>query len=306
MTEAASAVAASCVLVTFAALAADSEQQKLDRLLSRTTRVKVYVMDEKSRKVYESSAKEDIRALKAASRLKTATEHGFCMCDGDPQIELFAAQKSLGFLSNQHGADVRFPTSAWDSPLADPEAWLRWFDDRNIPQARAEVNEAAIEAARGQKEEAAWLAAMPEALKPFWPANQAAGTHAFGQGPRRDQEKAALARALPDTTLQIQALFAWYGQGAGPWSGYPSYEEQAEELLLTYPTEALIRAVGADASEHVLFGAARLFAEFWRVREKDGAALKPELRRRLLERALKSPDADVQKRARAALGAPAP
>jgi len=42
---------------------------------------------------------------------------------------------------------------------------------------------------------------------------------------------------------RILALLQWYGSGAGPWSGFPSYESAAEELLLEYQIAEIVSVV---------------------------------------------------------------
>jgi hypothetical protein len=93
----------------------------------------------------------------------------------------------------------------------------------------------------------------------------------------------------------------WLGHGAGPWSGFPSYEQVPEWCLLQLPLEVLVEVAAREPrSEELLEGAARLFAswDFGQERGPELARLPADLKRALLEHARRSKDRD--KRARAA------
>jgi hypothetical protein len=97
---------------------------------------------------------------------------------------------------------------------------------------------------------------MPKAVRPVW-------SDALGQFGRVDIAPlhAALERDMPDESERILALLEWFGSGAGPWSGFPSYETAAEELLLGFSTTGLVTAVeSTQLSPGQAEGAARLFA----------------------------------------------
>ena len=96
-------------------------------------------------------------------------------------------------------------------------------------------------------------------------------------------------------------------RGAGPWSGFPSYEEIAEKLLLEYPTPELIASAETETlTEPQLEGAARLFGgwPFGQSRPADSKALPAPLKKKLLDHSLKSTDEDKLLRARSAFGQP--
>jgi hypothetical protein len=148
--------------------------------------------------------------------------------------------------------------------------------------------------------EARWRKAMPKSILPLWD-GVARGPFEPDVAPLRT----ALAREFPDTRQRILALFAWYGSGEGPWSGFPSYEEIAEKLLLEYPTPDLVAAAETGTlTEPQLEGAARLFGgwPFGKNRPADQKALPPALKKKLLDHSLKSTDQDKRQRARSAFG----
>jgi hypothetical protein len=45
----------------------------------------------------------------------------------------------------------------------------------------------------------------------------------------------SLAAAYPEPRARVLALFRWFGSGAGPWTGFPVYEQLAEQILLQLP-----------------------------------------------------------------------
>lgn len=155
------------------------------------------------------------------------------------------------------------------------------------------------------EDEARWLAAMPKSIVPF-----RESVDPFGKPENMPRILEALAAEFPEPQQRILKLFAWFGSGAGPWSGYPSHEGLAEELLFDHPTAALVAAAESPTlTERQLEGAARFFGgwDFRQRRPDDLRALPPALRKRLLEHCLKrSGDEDRLARAKHAFGEPDP
>jgi hypothetical protein len=148
--------------------------------------------------------------------------------------------------------------------------------------------------------EARWREAMPKSIVPLWDNVMGAAFE-----PDIAPLRAALAKEFPDARQRILALFAWYGSGEGPWSGFPGYEEIAENLLLEYPTPDLVAAAQTEPlTEPQLEGAARLFGAwtFGQKRPADLEALPAALKKKLLDHSLKSTDKDKLGRARSAFG----
>ena len=119
----------------------------------------------------------------------------------------------------------------------------------------------------------------------------------------------ALEKEFPDWNVRILRLLEWFGSGEGLWSRYPSYEQAAENLLLTYATSELLAALaGRELTPGQTEGAARLFAlsDFSRDRPQDNSLLPPELKRRLLEHCLKSTEKEKRSRAAYAFRTSAP
>jgi len=109
----------------------------------------------------------------------------------------------------------------------------------------------------------------------------------------------ALRHEYPNTGDQIKALLGWYGSGAGPWSGYPFYEDTAAQLLSDYPAREIITIVATGGlTPAQLEGAARYLAndvELWN--PADAALLTAPVKQVLLARALQTTDTDKIQRA---------
>ena len=103
-------------------------------------------------------------------------------------------------------------------------------DDARLAAVRREWDQEAERGRKGHEDEQRWRAAIPSSLAPYW--DSMGGYVAQVLKPM----SGALARQFPEPRPRILALLEWYGAGAGPWSGYPSYEDTAEELLLTHST----------------------------------------------------------------------
>ena len=167
----------------------------------------------------------------------------------------------------------------------------------NVPLSRSGERIAA-QHRKAQASYEKWMAAMPTSVKPLWDSVLRSGI-----SPKIDPLRPALTGEFPDRRKRILALYGWFGSGAGPWSGFPSYESVVEELLLDHPTEVLIDVASNERlNQAQLEGAARLFAGwmFATRRPEDRDSVPPALRTRLLDHALRSGDADKSDRARKA------
>lgn len=191
----------------------------------------------------------------------TPNDSGFhCMCCGDPTLEFYRGETLVVSLGFHHARSLRWLEGKWkgDGLLTQESAdfLVKWMDDQGVSGPRNERDE--MEAIRIQSEQDwnRWVAAMPESLEPIW--EDSIGS--FGDVDTKPLSK-ALKKEYPNQTVRILALFKWNGSGAGPWSGFPSYESAAEELLLEYEAESLIEAIGDihALSPTQVEGAARFF-----------------------------------------------
>jgi hypothetical protein len=157
---------------------------------------------------------------------------------------------------------------------------------------------------------ARWLGGMPASVLPHWEASERFHS---GLGLSADEMAAlrtAIERETPEPRTRIRSLLRWYGSGAGPWSGYPGWEDVPAKLLLEFEAAELLAAVDLsvfDAAQTE--GTARLFSgRSFQKESAKGQALLPEaLKLALLEHVIgtgESTDDDRRRRARYTFGEP--
>lgn len=209
-----------------------------------------------ARILFDSTEKRDLEDLRTSLHLETPAELSHCMCIGTPALHVYERGATVLQLTNHHGLAVRCSLWTSDVPIADTEKWLSWFDERGIRGPRREFEHMTRQHAHEQRAWNDWVSAMPAPLRTVW-------DDALGQFGSVDVAplRAALERDIPDERGRILALLEWFGWGAGSWSGYPSYESAAEELLLGYSTVSLAKTLeSTKLSPAQREGAARLFA----------------------------------------------
>jgi hypothetical protein len=204
--------------------------------------------------------------------------HQLYVYQGDKRIVSLGASGSSKILNGLLSA-AKVPLSATDSD-----------EDRAANWKQAEASRAR------------WVGAMPKSLRPLW---ERATRDELS--PNIKPLRAAVTQEFPDNRQRILALFTWFGSGDGPWSGFPSYETVAEELLLDFPTPDLSTAAQTeDLTEQQLEGAARLFGgwDFSKRRPNDLKTLPSVLKKKLLDHSLKTTDEDKRGRAKHAFAPP--
>lgn len=289
------------------------DQSDLNNLfdsISKADRVAVFRVNENTeteKLVYASSRAADLDSLRTAIRVDLPKQWFRCACSPTTVLRLYREGRTIGSLEVYAGVDVYFSTWQGDAIVANPELWLKWLDQRSISWPRKEYNREMAEEKSEREAEERWAKAMPAGLSSLPPDSlQPDVLMNYDLEPL----DVALNRALPDKTARIRSLLAWYGSGAGPWSGFPAYEEVAMKLLLEYSTSELLDAVqSAPMSEQQIEGAARLFAgwDFRKTRPADNTLIPAQLKRVLLDHSLKSTDKDKLLRARNAFAvSPAP
>jgi len=231
--------------------------EKLTQLIERADRVIVRETPwVNSIILFESENRTDLDALNQCLLIEKPKEFFHCKCDGTPAIFIYCNDNTVIQVTNHHGVSIR--CSLWDSDarIINVEKWISWFDKRGIEKPRKEVNEARVRKAQHQRELERWMSAMPEGLATVWKGLP----EQFGiveTAPLRT----ALRKSIPEKKEQIQALLSWFGSGAGPWSGFPSYESAAEELLLDYKITEIVNALEIDRlTPSQIEGATRLFS----------------------------------------------
>jgi hypothetical protein len=117
--------------------------------------------------------------------------------------------------------------------------------------------------------------------------------------------RAAIAAQFPSRHDRIAALLEWYGSGAGPWSGFPAYEDEAAVLLFDNSTADILTAIAeTPMTDQQWEGAARFFGgwDFRQKRPLDLKLISPKLKAILLQHSLRSNDRDKVERAKKAFG----
>jgi len=279
-------------------------QESLDDLFRQTTRVRVLgggmIQDRAldAPVLLECDNQPSLETLQTAMAIQdNQDEMNHCMCLGWPTLEFYHHETLIGTIGMHHGQSIRW--SAWkpDADLRDSIALLRWLEERGVDGPMKEYQNL-IEARREREQQAQrWREAMPPCLRPFFPEIRRDGRINYQQLNER------LSEAYPDIFVRARELFALHGSGAGPWSGYPSYESATEKLLQNMPTETLIEALnGLSLTFEQTEGAARYFAgwSFHKHKPEDAARLPVYLREFLWEHSRQSTNADNVERARRA------
>lgn len=256
--------------------------------------------------VVEGAALADFR-----KRLELVPGPGpHCLCLGDMIVSFEDARGvAIDELTFHHGQTIRWdgPWSWRDAAIADPNALIDWLDAQGVHDYAQDRARAEVEGRRRRVERERWLAAAPAQLRERLPALE---SDAMGM-PRRlaQAEVADLLALLGEPREAARMLLHWYGSGAGPWSGFPSYETIPMPLLLELGADTLLASLGGhELDDATLDGLARYFGdhELGRTRRSDTAKLGEPLRSRLLARTEAQAIGDNHRRLAAALRRPEP
>ena len=270
-------------------------QASLDAMLAKVTYVKmleggVYKDKALGKKILlETSDRQTIQALSAGlSILEDPRSFGHCMCLGDHALEFYHYSQRIATIGLHHGVSIRWDAWKYDAHLSDNLKLLYWLAAQGVPEPLLAFQR---DQALTEEAEAAfsnWKAQMPDCLtidENEWMSLQ-------WDTPKYLQ---ALQSAYPDGAQLALVLFAWFGSGNGPWSGYPSYEDLPLQLLLELPTAQLVAALSSTAlSKEQLEGGARYFSSWYFCTQKSGdmALIPAELKAQLLAHSLDSSDTD--------------
>ena len=118
--------------------------QALEPIIDRCDRVVVLASPmQGARVLYESRDRRDLQALKAATAVLPPDEPTHCLCIGRQAIVLYAGGERAARVTVHHARSLRCDVWRSDVLLRDPEALLRWFDERDMHGPRAERDRAA-------------------------------------------------------------------------------------------------------------------------------------------------------------------
>ncbi|MBI2238579.1 MAG: hypothetical protein HYU54_08660 [Actinobacteria bacterium] len=277
-------------------------QASLDGILEGAARIRLReVMG--GRELLDLRDREAIGELRARLRIRPG-ERFHCMCPGDQAIDVFDERTRRATITLHHGRSLRWDGWSSDVLLGDPGPLLEWLAGKGAPGPLREWELDRDRAERDARAHDGWRRAAPPCLAPLLPelASGMFNPEVPAEPIRRGDE--SLRGAYATEAEAILALLAWFGHGAGPWNGFPSYEGAAESLLLLHPTERIVEALrSAELTPAHLEGAARLFASWWfaHMRPADIDLVPGELKRRLMEHVEASGDGDKMERLRRAL-----
>lgn len=281
-------------------------QVSLDRIFERAARVLVHEEPTTPGRSFQEPLVElrdrsTLAALRGALQIQEAPDRWFhCMCIGEEMLELRDESDGvLACITLHHGLSIRWDAWTSDASLLDPMKLLVFLDSHGVSEPLLRFEADGRRRAEAIDQYRRWTLTMPECLKRFADSGDAIIAYANAMS-------IALGDAMPDSRDRALALFAWFGSGEGPWSGYPAYESVTERILLLEPTAGLVAALDEAPrlrDEH-LMGAARYFGgwDFRCSRPDELAALPASLKRRLLAHVVKRGDEDRIARARKAFG----
>jgi len=293
--------------------------KSLRDVFERATRL---VISDGSSPVITITDNNEISGLKESLTINERVSTGYILESPDIGIVLFDGNQRIAVLGIIGPIALRW-SERWDCDgiIANGKQMVTWLAARGLAEPKKILDEMSQEQAKDKEQTARWLAAMPECLRPLWKApdgfntftpnaDQAAGREAATSMEQADSDKSPAAQAMalmeknyPDRTALITGLLSWVGSGAGPWSGYPSYEQMAEDILLRVPTKDIVAALEANApTDPVIEGAARYFAswDFSQAKPGEIRLLPDDLKKTLLDHSLKSTDDDRREQARKA------
>lgn len=282
---------------------------KLLLTIGLADRIVVFDWSTPPQTLYSTARKRDISALADALVVEPAKGWLRCACIPEIEVELSRRGKALGFISLQRDLTIGFSQWSGDTRLAEPEKLLRWFDARGINGPRRGFEEILTDRKADRLASERWFRAMPPALRPLWRKlllDPWKNDPSQRDMPIANALKPKLLQLFPDDRQRIRALFGWFGSGAGPWSGFPWYEEVPAQLLLDYKPSVLIAALqGTALTDTEMDGAARLFSGYTQhasfpIKEDTSVItlLPVELRKALLEHVVQRGDQDNTERAR--------
>lgn len=292
-----------------ASVSSQSNQEHLDKTLKKAKCVRVHKAGVANGKLYslreatlafESEDPRDLESLIATLRIKPEPG-GHCMCHGDTALEFIdAAGEVVALLGLHHGSSIRWAAWREDAILDDGMPLLAWLAERGVRYPLESFEADRRLRAEAESERSRWEDSIPDCLRALEPelANPWRRSHA------REAAQQALACAYPDEQERIEMLFRWFGNGKGPWTGFPGYESVPEVLLLHYPLARLASVCQLHSDSRFLEGAARLFAAFCVQKRAidESFVLESSLRQKLLEHVLLNPvahDEDEDRIARA-------
>lgn len=197
------------------------------------------------------------------------------MCPGDHHLIVEREDGSTTVIGLHHWVSIRVEDWESDAAFSDRLRLAEWLAERGFAAPFDEYRLREKKAEQSGQQRAAWVAACPTFLQSMLARLE------LNQPGLSDPQTIAAAASLCSDDERVSAVLAWFGSGVGRWSGYPSYESVAGDILLKLDPNAVVRAISSlPDSAKALDGAARLFAIARTIRPH----FSEELRQRLLAR----------------------
>lgn len=276
-------------------------QKSLDKMMSSVSRIRVIDAGMEGGKAMKGKAlldtrkSEDISSFKSILKInEDKSTFGYCMCLGEPTLEFYKGKKLIATVSIHHGRSIRWDKWKLDALLVGNENLLNWLSKRNVKKPKEEYEENLRQAAEAERQYQKWESAIPECLRAKW--------KKINWGSPIEPTETTVSELFQIAKKNyrnqdeiILSLLGWYGSGAGPWSGFPSYETAPERLLLRIETKDILKVV---TSQKLTFsqmeGASRYLAdwEFHQRKPKDAVLVSAELKKRILNHVKQQKDQD--------------
>jgi hypothetical protein len=302
-------------------------QRQLDEMLARAHSARVTPGDSSaSQALLEIRDPAEVASLAATLRIADGPR-GACLCHGDPRIAFFDQRGTpLATISVHHGKRIRWDVWTDDAGLLHGVDLLEWLASRGARGPLDEYDATHRPEIPILARWEAWNGRTPECLRPWLESyRDVAGKAIYVPSPARtvrmrmdgpvvprymDADRfagamRAIDAAYPDAIGQARVLFTWLGDAGDVWTGFPSYEEVPELLLLRLPFDALTAALEDPYRSGLsLEGAARFFAgwQFGTYRADELTRIPSEVREELRTFGNRSEFPDRLQRVAAAFG----
>lgn len=239
-------------------------QTDLDELFAKTTRIQIMemVFEDRTGRFHprlEFTGADDLSALRKCLAIEPSTGH--LMMIGEVCLEFYQQEEFVARIEVVGNCILRW-SERWknDAYLTDPLILAEFLKSQGFARLREGIDRDAEAERKSIAAHEAWLAtwepATPAGLAPLvedlvW--------EIHSPEPKiRPRALALLSAQCSSVDEQILALFAWYGHGSGPWSGFLHVETVPAFLLESFAAAELLHALESrELSRQHLEGVAR-------------------------------------------------
>lgn len=247
----------------------EPNQTDLDKLISTTSRVQIMEMvflDNRGtfQPRLEFAKANDLSMLWKCLAIQPTSWH--LMMIGEVCIEFYNLEERLARIEIV-GTNLLRWSERWktDARLTNPILLAEFLQSQGFGRLREDMDLDVEQERKSNAQHAAWLATWETATPPgLSPLVEDLSNEIYSSKPiALPRALAVLAEQYASRDEQILALFAWYGHGSGPWSGYPCSEAAPEVMLQTFSADELHRAMESQTlSAQHLEGVARFMSRW--------------------------------------------